>query len=287
MTGAPESDARVGWEATGVIEAVGADVAGLTAGMRVSVFPAPGAWAERITADARFVVPVPDTVSDEVAAQMLINPLTMLMLRREADKHFTTAYDGILLNNAAGGAVGRLLTAVLSHHRIPTISLVRRTQTAQRLRERFPEISVVVTEDNGWVDTVAALTHGRTVGVAFDPIGGTLTADLVKLLSPGGTVVLYGRMAEEPITIAAASLLSSAFTLRGVTLGRWVEAVAPERRASDVATAGAVAWALADQFDVAAIYPINEISDAIRHAMKPGTLGSVLVRPNAVPVEKP
>ncbi len=48
------------------------------------------------------MVPVPDSVTDGVAAQMLVNPLTVLMLRREAEKHFTTGYDGVVLNNAAG-----------------------------------------------------------------------------------------------------------------------------------------------------------------------------------------
>jgi hypothetical protein len=39
---------------------------------------------------------------------MLVNPITVLMLRREAEKHFSTGYDGVVINNAAGGSVGRL-----------------------------------------------------------------------------------------------------------------------------------------------------------------------------------
>jgi NADPH:quinone reductase-like Zn-dependent oxidoreductase len=100
--GSPSGQVRAGVEATGVVEKVGPGVHHVTAGARVSVFPHPGAWAERITADAQFVVPVPDSVSDEIAAQMLVNPLTVLMLRREAEKQFSTGYDGVVLNNAAG-----------------------------------------------------------------------------------------------------------------------------------------------------------------------------------------
>jgi hypothetical protein len=40
-----------------------------------------------------------------------------------------------------------------------------------------------------------------------------------------------------------------------------------------------MAQALSNQFDVAAIYPITELSDAIRHATKPGKTGTVLIRP--------
>jgi NADPH:quinone reductase-like Zn-dependent oxidoreductase len=277
--GSPTGQVRAGVEATGVVEKVGPGVHHVVPGARVSVFPQPGAWAERITADAQFVVPVPDSVSDEVAAQMLVNPLTVLMLRREAEKHFTTGYDGVVLNNVAGGSVGRLVTAELSNHHIATVSLVRSAETAERLRERFPEVPVVVTEDPDWVGGVRELIGGRTVGAALDPVGGALSADLLGLVSPGGTVVVYGRIADEPIPVHASTLLDNGLTLRGATVGRWAATTSPEQRASDTTTAGLMAQALADQFDVAAIYPIGELSDAIRHATKPGKTGTVLVRP--------
>jgi NADPH:quinone reductase-like Zn-dependent oxidoreductase len=275
----PTGQVGAGVEATGVVEKVGSGVHHVTPGARVSVFPQPGAWAERVTADAQFVVPVPDSVSDEIAAQMLVNPLTVLMLRREAERHFTTGYDGVILNNAAGGAVGRLVTAGFSNHHNATISLVRRAATAQQLRERFPEVPVVVTEDPDWLDAVRDLIGGRTVGAALDPIGGALSADLLGLVSPGGTVVVYGRMADEPIPLHASALLDRGLTLRGATIGRWVTTASAEQRVSETNTACLMAQAFSSQFDVAAIYPIAELSGAVRHATKPGKTGTVLVRP--------
>jgi NADPH:quinone reductase-like Zn-dependent oxidoreductase len=275
----PKGWVGAGVEATGVVEKVGPGVHHVTPGARVSAFPQPGAWAERFTADAQFVVPVPDPVSDEVAAQMLVNPLTVLMLRREAGEHFTTGYDGVVLNNAAGGAVGRLVTAGFSNHHIATVSLVRRAETAQQLRERFPEVPALVTEDPDWLDAARDLIGGRTVGAALDPIGGTLSADLLGLVSPGGTVVVYGRMADEPIPVHATALLDRGLTLRGATIGRWVATTSPEQRVSDTRTACLMAQAFPSQFDVAAIYSIAELSDAIRHATTPGKTGTVLVRP--------
>lgn len=182
----------------------------------------------------------------------------------------------MVLNNAAGGSVGRLVTAALSNHHIATVSMVRSAQTAQRLRERFPEVPVVVTENPDWVDAARDLIGARTVGAALDPIGGALSADLLGLLSPGGTVVVYGSMADEPIPVHASALLGNGLTMRGATIGRWVATTSPEQRASDTTTAALMALALSDQFDVVAVYPIGKLSDAIRHAIKPGT---VLVRP--------
>jgi NADPH:quinone reductase-like Zn-dependent oxidoreductase len=68
-----------GVEATGVVEAIGAGTRaapGVKVGGHVSVFPQPGAWSQWIVADAEVVLAVPDELSDEVAAQLLVNPLT-------------------------------------------------------------------------------------------------------------------------------------------------------------------------------------------------------------------
>jgi hypothetical protein len=73
------------------------------------VFLVDGAWRQEITVDAELAVPVPDSLPDEIAAQMLVNPVTVLMLRRAAQQHFSVGFDGVVLNNAAASAVGRLL----------------------------------------------------------------------------------------------------------------------------------------------------------------------------------
>jgi NADPH:quinone reductase-like Zn-dependent oxidoreductase len=73
----------------------------------------------------------------------------------------------------------------------------------------------MVTDEPDWVDAVRDLIGGRTVGVALDPIGGALSADLLGLLSPGGRVVVYGRMADEPVPVHASALLDRGLTMRG------------------------------------------------------------------------
>ncbi|MGW6404502.1 alcohol dehydrogenase catalytic domain-containing protein [Streptomyces sp. NPDC055134] len=106
----------VGVEATGVVEAIGPDTRvapGVEVGGRVTVFPLPGGWSQWILADAEIVVPVPDELSDEVAAQMLTNPLTAVILRREAEHHLALGYDGYLVQAAAGSSVGRLVAGVM------------------------------------------------------------------------------------------------------------------------------------------------------------------------------
>ncbi|MFD4856361.1 zinc-binding dehydrogenase [Streptomyces atratus] len=271
-----------GLEATGVVEAIGSGMRlapGVEVGGRVTVFPHPGAWSQWIVADAETVVAVPDEVSDEVAAQMLANPLTTVMLRREAQEHLAFGYDGLLVQTAAGSSVGRLVTGVCRFHNLALVNVVRSDRGAAELRKRFPDVPVVSTEHPGWADEVRKAADGRPVSVAFDPIGGKLAKSLLDLLTPGGKLVSYGQIAEESIPVHASTLLNKSLTLRGKNIGRWLSEASAERRASDVATAKQIALGLKDQFEVAATYSLGELANAMEHAVRPGKVGLVLVRP--------
>ncbi|MET7902562.1 zinc-binding dehydrogenase [Streptomyces sp. NPDC005355] len=271
-----------GTEVTGVVEAIGPGTRvapGVEVGGRVTVFPQPGAWAQWIVADADLVAAVPDELSDEVAAQMLANPLTAVMLRREAQEHLAFGYDGCLVQTAAGSSVGRLVTGVSQFHNFPLVNVVRSERGAAELRKRFPDVPVVSTEHPGWADEVRKAAGGRPVSVALDPIGGKLAESLLDLLSPGGKLVSYGLIAKEPISVHASTLLSKSLTMRGKNVGQWPSEASAERRQSDVATAKQIALALTDQFDVAATYGLAELAIAVEHAVRPGKVGLVLVRP--------
>ncbi|MEV6765656.1 zinc-binding dehydrogenase [Streptomyces sp. NPDC051105] len=272
----------VGVEATGMVEAIGPDTGvapRVEVGGRVTVFPLPVGWSQWILADAATVVPVPDELSDEVAAQMLTNPLTAVMLRREAEQHLALGYDGYLVQAAAGSSVGRLVTGVMQYHNVGLVNVVRSDRGAAELRKRFPDVPVVATENPGWADEVRKAAGGRPLSVAFDPVGGKLTESLLDLLAPGGRLVIYGELAEEPISVHASTLLYQSLTVRGANLGRWLLEASAERRASDAVAATLIALAFKDQFDVAATYDLGELATAVQHAVQPGKVGTVLIRP--------
>ncbi|MCW2664389.1 MAG: dehydrogenase [Mycobacterium sp.] len=274
----PGRELIAGIEATGVVTEVGAGVTGFGPGTRVSFFPHQGAWRQVANVDAAIAVPVPDPVPDEVAAQMLCNPITALMLRRAAQQHFGVGFDAVVLNNAAASSVGRLFTAIAEDHQIATISIVRSEQRAQQLRDRFPTVPVVSTSDRGWGEQVRTAAAGRPISVALDPVGGATAGDLLHALSPGGTLIIYGDLTQEPIPLHAATVLHSALAIRGLTINRWLTALSPEQRASDVASAVTITTGLPQHFDVAAVYPLDRIADAVRDVTQPGKVGTVVVK---------
>jgi len=275
---APGERAVPGLEATGVVVAVGPGVSTPAVGTRVTVFPNPGSWAQRINVPAELAVTVPDSVSDDIAAQMVCIPLTALLLYRAAQQHFSVGFDGFVINNAANSSVGRLFTAGAQHHQIATISVVRSAARAQELAERYPNVPVVSTDNPDWVEQVRTVVDGRPIPVALDPIGGTIAADLISLLSAGGTLITYGQVAQENIPLHASALLGGEIGLRGLTIGRWLTSTAPERRASDIASARALATSQPAEFDVAGAYSLDQITDAVQHVNRPGKIGTVIVK---------
>jgi NADPH:quinone reductase-like Zn-dependent oxidoreductase len=265
---APGERAVPGLEATGVVVAVGPGVGTPAVGTRVTVFPNPGSWAQRINVPAELAVTVPDWVSDDVAA----------LLYRAAQQHFSVGFDGFVINNAANSSVGRLFTAGAQHHQIATISVVRSGARAQELAERYPNVPVISTDNPDWVEQVRTVADGRPIPVALDPVGGTIAADLMSLLSAGGTLITYGQIAQENIPLHASNLLGGEIGLRGLTIGRWLTGTAPERRASDIASARALATSQPAEFDVAGAYSLDQIADAVQHVNRPGKIGTVIVK---------
>jgi len=266
-----------GLEATGVVVATGPGVDTPTVGSRVTVFPNPGSWAQRINVSAELAVPVPASVGDDVAAQMVCNPLTAMLLYRAAQQHFSVGFDGIILNNAANSSVGRLFTVVAEDRQIATIGVVRSADRAHELTARYPNVPVVATDDPDWVQQIRIIADGRPIPVALDPVGGTVAGHLLSLLSSGGTLITYGAMAQEQIPLHASALVGGEIGIRGLTIGRWLTGVAPERRASDVASIIAIATTHSAEFDVAGTYPLDQISAAARHVHTPGKVGTVIV----------
>jgi len=95
-------------ECVGVVEALGSDVAGPAPGTRVVLLNVWGSWRELIVSPAERVIPVPGDLSDEDAAQALVNPVTAWVMTMV--EHDLKPGDW-LVQTAAGSTVGQLAAA--------------------------------------------------------------------------------------------------------------------------------------------------------------------------------
>ncbi|KAF1016826.1 MAG: Mycocerosic acid synthase [Stenotrophomonas maltophilia] len=101
----PALPAIGGSEALGVVDALGEGVTGLQLGQRVAAASVQGTWAEAFIAPARMVIPMPEAIADETAAQLIAMPLSALMLLE-----FLHVEAGQwIVQNTANGAVGKSL----------------------------------------------------------------------------------------------------------------------------------------------------------------------------------
>lgn len=265
-----------GVEGMGVIETVGEGVQDLRPGQRVAFFPVPGAWSELVTAPTDLVMPVPEDLSDETAALMLVNPLTLLsLLRAVEDAQHGQA--GPVVQTAAGSSVGKLVSAAALKHGIPLVNLVRSATGAQALRQRFPGLPTISTADANWRTQVQDATGGRGAQVVLDAVGGSLTGELAGLLADGGTLITYGQLGSGSTPLESLALTPRALTVRGTSVFQWMAARTPEERAEDLAFAARLAATAPELFEVAAGYDLADFAKAIDHVRRPGKSGTVLL----------
>lgn len=271
----PAEGNRVGFEGYGVVETAGKDV-DLTPGARVAFFPGRGAWGEKVLVTSAYVSAIPDGVSDEAAAQLHVNPLTTALLLRAVETSGAKAGRDVVVLTAAGSAVARLTISVLLERGFDVIGIVRRVVGVDALNVLFPDLPVIATESADWERKLIAATAGQPIGIVLDPVGGEIASALAGNLSQGGSLISYGDLSGNPISVPALYFSTRDIRLSGVTVGRWA-GLPQEVRRSDVSLALQLAARSPELFPVVATYDLADIAKAAAHVEVPGKTGTVLV----------
>jgi NADPH2:quinone reductase len=181
-----------GSEGAGAVLALGPGVKDLKVGQRVA-YVHPGAYAEVRNVPADRVVPIPDAVTDQLAASVMLKGMTAEFLLRRLRP--VGPGDTILFHAAAGG-VGQLAVPWARHLGATVIAVVGRPEKvglaqaagAHHVLVQSPELAA----------QVKALTQGRGVQVAYDSVGkDTLEASL-EVLAPRGMLVTFGQSSGKP-----------------------------------------------------------------------------------------
>lgn len=197
---------------------VGKGVTKLKVGQRVVPFllhhgeQGNGAWQEYVSIAEDYVWPVPDSVSDEVAAQFVINPWTAFGL--VADLQIPKGE--YLLQTAAASVLGRYVILLAQHYfKIKTINVVRRSEQVAELKAIGAD-EVICSKDEDVVARVKEITGGKGAYAGLDCVGGEATKPVCAGVRDDGTVFLFGSMAG---TFDASATLPDLF--RGVKLTGW------------------------------------------------------------------
>lgn len=269
----PELPATPGLEGVGVVEALGADVDGLEVGQRVIAAGAPGTWQEFMVANARSLIPPPDGLSDESAAQSTVNPLSAwVMLTEELDLQPRQW----LLQTAAGSTFGRLVLQIAKLLNVKTINVVRRRDQVDELKALGAD-EVVCTEDEDLGKRVMEITDGDGVPAAIDSVGGEIGGAVAQVLGSKGVMLVYGMLSLERTPINGGQLIFRSSVVRGFWLTSWLreapieKQLALRREVLEHMANGEIVPPVEATFDLA------DVVEAIHHAEKPGRSGKVLL----------
>ena len=241
-------------------------VAGMTSGI--------GAAAERLYADPGLLARLPDALSYEQGAGALFNYQTAVVAIEIRGR--VKAGDVVLAHGAAGGT-GTAVIQIAKANGARVIAVVSSDEKAAAAREAGADD--IVRSDGEWKDEALALTGGRGVDIAFDPVGGDRMLDTIRVLAYGGRWVIIGFTGGSIPQIPANRLLLKNVDVVGSYLGGFVKQVPNGReivmrRVRELLAAGKITPV------VGATFPMDQGAAALREMAERRARGKVVVTVN-------
>ena len=273
---APSFPATIGNEGAGVVEAVGDGVSEVAVGDRVAYCMNLGSYAQRRVIAADQLVRIPDGISDQQAAAVLLKGSTVQYLVRRT--YAVQRGDTVLFHAAAGGC-GLIACQWLKHLGATVIGTVGTRAKAELARAHGCDHPIVYTEES-FVDRVRELTGGAGVPVVYDSVGKDTFEDSLRCLRPRGLMVSFGNAsgAVEPfrpaVLAAKGSLYLTRPTLATYTATR-EDLVATTSEVFDVVGQGVV------KIEINQTYPLRDAAEAHRDLEARRTTGSTVLLPEA------
>jgi NADPH2:quinone reductase len=263
-----------GIEAAGIVEEVGQDVAGFAPGDRVAyTTPNYGAYAEERVIAAKDVVHLPASVSDRLAAAVMVKGMTAQLLLRRV--HPVRAGEWMLVHAAAGG-VGRILSQWGRHLGARVIGTAGSEEKAEVARRCGCQHVILYRQEN-FTDRVLELTGGRGVDVAFDSVGKDTFLGSLRALAYFGHLVNFGQSSGpvDPFPVSLLSVKSTTVT-RPMCFHYVADRTILEETAADLFHALEVGIIAAEDFRE---YPLADVAQAHRDVEGRRTAGSVVLVP--------
>lgn len=215
----PRFPARLGYEASGIVEAVGEGVQGFKPGDAVSTIPAfmqndYGVYGEVALVPATALAKHPASLSWEEAAAIWMQYATAYGAL--IDLAQLTASDAVLIP-AASSSVGLAAIQIANLVDAMPIALTRTSAKRQALVDAGAA-HVIATEEQDLVAEVKKLTGDKGARVVFDPVAGPTFARLAAAAADHGILFQYGALSTEPTPLPLMDVLSKSLTVRGYLL---------------------------------------------------------------------
>ena len=195
----PSLPSRLGYEATGIIDAIGDGVTGLKIGDRVSTIPAfsmreYGVYGDSAVVPAHAITSHPPNLTPTESAASWMQYLTGYFALFELGNLRPGQH---VLITAASSSTGLAAIQLTKTAEAIAIATTRTHAKKQSLLDAGAE-EVIVTEEGRFVDRIMELTKGRGVDIIYDPIAGPGLRNLGEVITHHGTIIVYGALSPEP-----------------------------------------------------------------------------------------
>jgi trans-2-enoyl-CoA reductase len=265
--------ATPGFEGAGIVEKIGTAVRNLTLGTQVILPHTIGAWREAAVAKAEELVAVPREIAPEQAAMLKINPLTAWRMLHD----FVRLEPGEwVIQNAANSGVGRAVIAMGRELGLRTLSLVRREELIEQLRQEGGDVVLL---DNDEARAAAAeATKQAAIRLGINQVGGDSALRLAKIVAPEAVIVTIGAMSLQPIQLPNGLLIFKNLHFTGFWVNKWYEQATPAARQEafdrifDLAQRGLL------QTKIERTYALTDFASAVERASQGGREGKIIFR---------
>ena len=264
----------VGQEAAGIVDKVGDEVTTVKPGDRVAYTGLQGAYAEKSSVAADRLVKIPEGVSFEQAAALMLQGMTAHYLVKST--YPLKSGDTCLVHAAAGG-VGQLLVQMAKMIGSTVIATAGTDEKCDIARGLGAD-HVINYEKQDFEEDTKRLTGGKGVHVVYDGVGKATFNKGLNVLRPRGYMVLFGGAsgAVPPLDLITLSQKGSLYVTRP-TLGAYIATREElEWRASDV-----MSWVASGRLKISIgqRYPLGEAEKAHRDLEGRKTTGKTLLIP--------
>jgi NADPH2:quinone reductase len=271
----PALPAIPGLEGSGVVEAIGEHVNNVVVGDRVAYAGVPpGAYSQIRCIPAHRLVKIPDNVSFETAAAMMLKGMTARYLIRGC--YPVSSGDTILIHAASGG-VGSIVSQWAHDIGATVIGTVGSAEKAEKARANGCDHPILYSQED-FVESVREITNGRGVNVVYDSVGQTTFMKSLDCLRPLGTMVTFGQSSGSvpPLDLGVLAAKGSLFLTRPSLMTyteKQEDLLAHANDLFDVVQRGAV------KITIGQTYPLSEVSVAHRDLEGRKTTGSTILIP--------
>ena len=255
----------------------GGEIAGQTGdGRRVAAMLRSGGYAERVAVPEAALVPIPDRVSDEQAAALLLQGLTARSLLRISAR--VEPGESVVVGAAAGGT-GSLAVQLAKRLGAGSVIALASSERKRELALRLGADAAVDSRAEDLTARIVAANDGQPVDVVLEMAGGEVFDACLAALAPFGRLVTFGLASRQPNTVRNADLMRTSRAVVGFWLVHLFRRPA-ELRAGIAELLEAVA-AGALEVVIGGTYPLSEARRALEDIAARRTEGKLLLDPHA------